>query len=504
MIRENPSNAPGLPRRFLMVAAFVALAFLAKFATYGILVTPLWDIPDEPGHYDYAENLSRGQWPVLGQAHFSEETMRSWRGDGVRPGRNWIAQHPPLFYAIDAPVIAMARMAGLGYEGRVRAARLPSAIFGALTILGLTLLLARTTGNPAAALGASILFGATPMFTHLAGGVTHDTLVACTATWGAYWCTRWLQSGAYRYLLYSAAMMGLCSLAKVTALAMAVPFFFAVAWQLWKSADPSGRFRHWVPAIAIVWLLMFAPIASWMVRNLFLFGQILPDASMLSSRERVVIDYFALMREHPFWEHTMLNFVALLGWNGGGEGKLAWIQANGWTARYFLGVIGVAAAIAIIAPLRDRLSRPNWWPYPVLAVVAIVAGTVYATQPLPHLARWTAEALLAAMLATLAYNARGTFRAIPGQWLLFTSAFCVVVFAMIYYHHLWGSYIGTMRATHGRYFYPVVPFLLVVCASAFRGRTMGALLLAASIGALIACDAFYLRQILPLYGHLST
>ena len=102
----QPANS-----RFLFLALLVALIFAAKFAVYAWAVTPLWDIPDEPGHYSYAEDMSHGQWPRLGQAKIGAEVVHSWINPQARSRGNWIAQHPPLFYALDAPVVWAAMSA---------------------------------------------------------------------------------------------------------------------------------------------------------------------------------------------------------------------------------------------------------------------------------------------------------------------------------------------------------------------------------------------------------
>ncbi len=322
--------------RFQLIAALIGLIFFIKFAAYAWYVTPLWDIPDESGHYAYAEDVSHLEWPVLGKARIDEDVMHSWKGAVGKRGGNWIAQHPPLFYTLDAPVIAAARHAGADLEQRVRLARLPSALFGALAIVGLLLFLRQATGSQTLGLTGAILFAATPMFTHLSTGVTHDTLVACTAAWAAYWCTRWLESNRDRHLLYAGLLVALCILTKITALAMAVPLFFALAWRLWKVAPSGTRAGYWLARTAALWLVMFTPIVLWMARNMIIFGQPLPDASILSNDPKVEIGFFDLMRNHPFWKHTILNFISLVGWNGSDNGQLAWIQANGRMARFSL------------------------------------------------------------------------------------------------------------------------------------------------------------------------
>jgi 4-amino-4-deoxy-L-arabinose transferase-like glycosyltransferase len=490
------THAP-MPRRFLIVATLIALIFFIKFSAYALLVTPLWDIPDEPGHFAYVEDVSQGEWPVLRKSKIRDEITRSWQQDvNARAGWNWIAQHPPLFYALAAPAVALARAAHLDFEAQVRAARIPSALFGALTILGLALFLARATGYDALGLAGAIAFAATPMFTHLSTGVTHDTLVACTATWAMYWCVRWLGSGLFRHLLYCAVLVAACTATKVTSLAMAIPLFFALAWRLWATREAGEGIRQWFSRASCLWLVMFIPASLLMARNLVIFDQLLPDASTVSKQTFVAIGFFDLMRDYPLWEHTLLNFIALVGWQGSGHDKTVWIQANGWMARYFLATLGTAGLAVLLTPLLDRLKERQR--HIAIGIALVAAMFVYLRWPEHDLPMLTCQILLLAMLATLFLHARASHMD-QSAWLLVTAALCTLVFAFVYYQHLWAAFSGVMRATHGRYFYPVVPFLLLVLLWPFRERLASRTLLLAAAMAMIVSDLFFLHAVFPMY-----
>ena len=75
-------------------------------------------------------------------------------------------------------------------------------------------------------------------------------------------------------------------------------------------------------------------------------------------------------------------------------------------------------------------------------------------------------------------------------------------FAFVYYEHLWAGFTGVMRATHGRYLYPVIPFLLLVLVWSFRGRIAARGLLCGAVVAMVFADGFYLHQVFNLYGQI--
>lgn len=485
--------------RILPTAALVALIFLAKFVAYGWLVTPLWDIPDESGHYSYVEDIIRGEWPVVGQARMGDEVTRSWKDPAATPGMNWIAQHPPLFYVLDAPLVMAARAAGLDFEQQVRMARMAGALFGALTILGLALFLARASGREELGLAGGIFLAATPMFTHLSTGVSHDTLVACTAAWAAYWCVRWLESDRFRHLLYAAALVALCTVTKLTALAMAVPLFFALAWRLWRQRSLLPR-HHWIYRTAALWLVMFVPMCLWIAWNLMTVGAIFPDSGILYDVTLVPIGFFEMMVRFPFWQHTLLNFVALIGWNGSDGGALNWLHATGPMARYFLVLFGAGGLAVLLSPVLGRLQRRARQVAAGLSL--LVLAYIGWALPLTQLAMWICVFLLGALVLTLVANSRRFAAADGPGWLLATAALCTLVFVFIYYEHLWSGFTGVMRATHGRYLYPVVPFVLLILLWPFRSRAASRAVLCGAVGAMVLADGFFLHQVFQLYGQL--
>jgi len=277
---------------------------------------------------------------------------------------------------------------------------------------------------------------------------------------------------------------------------MAVPLFLALAWRLWSTREAGEGIRQWFSRASCLWLVMFIPASLLMARNLVIFDQLLPDASAVSKQTLVAIGFFDLMRDYPLWEHTLLNFIALVGWQGSGHDKTVWIQANGWMARYFLATLGAAGLAVLLTPLLDRLQERRR--HIAIGSALVAAMFVYLRWPEQDLPMLTCQILLLAMLVTLFLHARASHTD-PSAWLLVTATLCTLVFAFAYYQHLWAGFSGMMRATHGRYFYPVVPFLLLVLLWPFRERFASRTLLLAAVMAMIVSDLFFLHAVFPMY-----
>lgn len=495
-----PIYAP-LDRKLYIMAGVLGVLFFLKFTFFALFVTPLWEIPDESGHYSYAESLSKGSYPVLGKAHMSDDVTRSWLGSGRKPPLNWIAQHPPLYYLLDAPVIAAGRTMGMDFESQVRAARLPSALFGALTIVGLILFVASITDDKRIGVAAGIFVAATPMFLHLSSGVSHDTLVACTASWSAYFLARWTKSGSQSALYACATLVGLCAVTKVTAIAMAIPLFSTIAVRIWldRSVPQAGRR---IMRLAKLWIVMFIAPLAWMIYNLAAFGNILADSSMLGPAPKLVqIGFFQYMTTSPFWQHTLLNYVALIGWSGMGHGILRWIQAGGYIAQVFVGVILFASMTATVltTPLKADLRAYSRWIMFALAMIAVYIVLSHDTMYFTAITCVTIFLAFAVAAVRLLIQREDLFTI---EFVALASVACVLFFSYVYYHHLWSGYNGHMRATHGRYFYPILPFITYTLARPFAGRNVGLLAIAASLACLLVSDLYFLRDISVFYGLL--
>ncbi|HYT31215.1 MAG TPA: hypothetical protein VEO37_01370, partial [Thermoanaerobaculia bacterium] len=77
----------------------MALVFLLKAILLALFVTPLWDVPDESGHYAIVADLADGRGlPLGGKSVLPPDIVADWgKGRALAPEEtwNWVAQHPP-------------------------------------------------------------------------------------------------------------------------------------------------------------------------------------------------------------------------------------------------------------------------------------------------------------------------------------------------------------------------------------------------------------------------
>jgi len=113
-----------------------ALLFFLKAAGLALFVTPLWDVPDEVGHFAYVADIADGRGlPRLGQSVIPPDLVAAWKGSAPESATlNWIAIHPPGYHIAAVPFLWAARAATGDLAWQLRLTRLSSALFGALAL----------------------------------------------------------------------------------------------------------------------------------------------------------------------------------------------------------------------------------------------------------------------------------------------------------------------------------------------------------------------------------
>lgn len=483
------------------ICFLIATLFFLKFAAFALWITPLWDSPDEPGHYSYVLDLSHGHYPVLGKTKIDLSVVDAWLGPGKHQGYNWIAQHPPLFYAAAAPVVAASRALGADFKAQVYAARMVSSVFGALALLGFMAYLTYATGRGMLGIAGAVFIGATPMFTALSGAVTHDTLVACTAVWAAYWYARWLRSNSLSHALLCGVIAGLGCMTKITMLAVAVPLFFAMAYRMQQDNGTQG-IRRTLRQSALLWLVTFVPVSLWIIYNLLQFHTPFPDAGIIGAYPDKPnhIGFLHFMHRFPIWQIVLLNFVGLIGWMGTLPGKVLTAQADGLVTILYCAAILCCSLAAIVHA--SRTGRRNALDWPWVTGFAVIATAICAATTKQQYATVTCIALFAAVVWIGATSLIASRADRADTWLVSTGCILILLFSLAYYHRILDGYhhLSLVKALHGRYFYPVLPFFALLMLRPLRRGWLPLAALCVAAVALVVSDGFFLHYAFEMYG----
>jgi hypothetical protein len=479
--------------------AAVAVLFFFKTAVLALFVTPLWDVPDESGHLGYVLDLADGRGlPVYGSTPLPPEVLARWDARGAAiPAFNWVAQHPPLAHALAAPFAWAARALTADPEARLRAPRLASVLAATLALLVLFQVLREFSEEDLFALAGAASVSFVPMYSHLASGTHNEPLLALGVSLAALGWVRLVRSGEPGDALRTAAGLGLAGAAKLTALPVAAALLLLMPRYL---ARPKGWRK--AAAWALLSLIALAAPVLWLLRNRLTAGHPL----VYAAREPFSPGRLAqLLARDPVFDHTFKNFLGLIGWMGGGE--LRWFQISGGFLGVYLAAGLLVAGAAAVWLWRDsgRLPAPGRLTLRLAAALAAAGGLLPALSGGP--ADFLKHALYSLVLAIPFFGLAVFFeRSDAAREAIRSSLWVVLLFLAAYLWNVWRglAIYGQMRAVHGRYFFAVVPFLLLgiggpaaLLIRRWKWREAAWLGLLLTLGATEA--AFFVWKVMPFY-----
>jgi len=485
-------------------ALAISLLFFVKTACLALFVTPLWDVPDEIAHFSYAADIAAGRgFPVAGRTTIPPALVARWEpGANAGPVFNWTAMHPPGYHLAAAAALAGARRLTADFDLQVRLTRLTSCLFGAATLFLLyrVLMLAGAGGMVALAGAAGV--GFIPMFSHMASGVSHDTLVAALGALAAIAWIRFLAERSYRAALLVGLVLALAGTVKATIAPVAL-----VLAALLPARLPGSAARRALGAFGLAMLALSTSV-FWVVR----LGR-LPTPTATGRRGHGPAEFFEVFRSQPIADHTLKNFFGLIGWTG--HGFLEWFQISGIFLAVHLALVLVLTLLTLAWAARIDFDRGAGLRFDTAARWGAAAAAFLlsfgwlvsrpATSPLKIFVECLLLAAPFAFWTSIGVSSDGPEDAV------FTAQVVFLGFTLVYFGNVSRSYLltGQMRGAHGRYYFAVLGFLLLgfVLPAAdllrkWRGRDLA---IAGALVILFADEtAFYLLRVIPFYRRLPS
>ncbi len=506
----------------------ISLFFAVKALFLAFWVTPLWDIPDETGHFAYVHDIAEGRGvPLLGEAEIDDDIMRHLKQDANASSMaNWIAQHPPIYHTIAALPLKIGNVFSNNADLIYRLPRIVSALSGALLLLVLfqTLRVVGLDTIRATAIAASV--GFIPMVSHMSSGTNNDVSLFLFCAFATYFLACYLTQHNLRDAYWCSLWLAIAGGTKMTAWILLAPMVVIILVEL------PGPIKSWIKhATGISILALSVPIA-WMARNIIYFGNPFYVAGHGARVKLAPLshNFFDYLHVQPVLEHFILNFYGLIGWQGTGKGQVVWFQVNGLPRVIFSILIFCLACIFLfyilwlmyrtfvngkpnqtgnsLLSIAGTLIENNHYSRILTASVFIVAlflagyigMTSYDVPSLWGKARLTAVSILI-FIGILAIPLILVSPA-PIDRIALYGAVLFIFFGSILLYQVYLSYAltGQIRATHGRYFYPVMPALLLSMSIAIMRMRLPALVVAV-FTALLACMELetYLLQAIPFF-----
>lgn len=307
-----------LPSVHILLVIIVAV-YVVIGALYAAL-TPTWQVPDEPAHYNYVRALAEGRGvPVIEPGDYDQAYIDCLTTEHFPPELSiepleYEDHQPPLYYLLAAPIYLL-------FGGAVLPLRLLSVLFGAGLLL-VTFGTVRTVfpERTELALMVAAFVAFIPQHVAMMAGVENDALAELVV--GA---TLWAlavyvgEDGGRERPWLVGLLLAMALLTKMTvyfALGVAV---LAVAIR-WRQERQTGR---WVVG-QLAWMFVPAVLLSapWFIRNGLTYGW--RDPLGMAQHNAVVAgqmrtsEYLALYGWPAYWERawsfTFNSFWGQFGW----------------------------------------------------------------------------------------------------------------------------------------------------------------------------------------------
>ncbi|MGI9149494.1 MAG: ArnT family glycosyltransferase [Chloroflexota bacterium] len=331
-----------LDRRSVAALTLTLLAY-ATLAFGYVTLTPIWQNPDEPAHYNYVAYVAEtGGLPTLQSGDWDSALLERLKNGRLQPGDSvsairYEAWQPPLFYLAAAPLFRVGPMD----DPSVLVFRLRAfnAALGALTIC-LAYLVAREILPRHLAVAVPLVLVGIPMFTSVSAAISTDPLANLLAAGIVLVLVRgfWSSVAARRNPVDAKRAIGvgaLIGLGLLTKLALGIFVPVALLALLCRSSRPIRQAGLMLGAVSVV-------VLPWMIHQVTSYGW--GDPLATSRHAAVVLDQprfpgLSLPFVGSFLTTTFHSFWAQFGWMGVvAPERLYWI----WGLMVGVAVVGLA------------------------------------------------------------------------------------------------------------------------------------------------------------------
>jgi 4-amino-4-deoxy-L-arabinose transferase-like glycosyltransferase len=324
--------------------AVIVIILAAVFATLASIAIAFGSAPlqtaDETAHLDYAIELWHGHLPVF------QNGLQIHPPFGQIPPVQWVSQHPPLFYAILAPVVGPLWDAGHLW-GAVVAGRSINSVIAGLTVLAIAWAASRVVPKrPEVAALAAVIASGCGMFLLVGGAVYNDLPNVAFAALAIGVGAMALRRGLSWHVVVLGALVtagGMLSRLSFAAFVVAVIAAFLLApWS--RTGFWRGIVGHLVAVVSVI--LAPALAAGWFfLRNKRLTGSISGShpkwAEEHIGRSTHSLSEIALSKS--FWESSFALY----------RGHLAPTSWQQWVLLF--APLVLAIVVGVIALVRRRL-----------------------------------------------------------------------------------------------------------------------------------------------------
>jgi len=416
-----------------LIFIVIIVAYLGLGGLYATL-TPAWQAPDEPAHYNYVHYVAVNRtFPELTANCYDQEYLTQLVAHRFHPEFPladvcYENHQPPLYYALAAPIF---RLTG----GALLPIRLLSVVMGAGVVI-LTFFIGRTVfpDRPSLALRAMAFVAFVPMHLTMLAAANNDALaellLAAILLVLAHRLTATVPPSP-RGAVITGGLLGLALITKVTAY-IAVPLTLLALW--WANRTDRAQLIRQAALIFGVAALIVLP---WYARNLTLYGGL--DVLGLARHDEVVVGQLrttAYLAEvgasgyvRNFVTTTFHSFWGQFGWMA--------VPMDGRTY-LFLGLLSLTALGGLLARLWPRRRQ---CPAPAVALLIVTLALTVAGYGWYNLTfvQFQGRYLFPALIPLGLFFSMGLGAALSVRWRWQLTGWLTIALAWVVIAGLWGD-----------------------------------------------------------------
>jgi 4-amino-4-deoxy-L-arabinose transferase-like glycosyltransferase len=251
----------------LVLLAVVVAAYVVIGSLYAAL-TPTWQVPDEPAHYNYIRSLAEGRgFPILEPRDYDQEYLRRLTSEGFPPELSvepleYEDHQPPLYYLLATPIY-------LAFAGALLPLRLLSVVFGAaILIVAFGAIQSIFPKRPRLGLMTAAFIAFIPQHVAMTAGVNNDALAELVVG-GTLWALLVYLDESEAQPWPIGLLLGTALLTKTTAYVVVGVAAGAIFLRWRREAKTLGWAVQQLAWMLIPAMLLSAP---WFVRNGMTYG----------------------------------------------------------------------------------------------------------------------------------------------------------------------------------------------------------------------------------------
>ncbi len=434
------------------------LIFFFKGIFYAVYFIPpyMYSSPDDVGHISYIQYIAdMKSLPVLMQSMleynnfinliFNENNIVTsylvpQQGNyDIAYQANWIAQHPPLYYALMAPFYGILSYFITDISYVIYILRCITNLFGVLSIYIIHLILTRLNVSKLMYMAVLIAFTFSPSLQFFYTTVSNDSLLMMLCILSVLWVVNFMQIKSKKYFYYFVITCALIILTKYTGV-IAVVFYSLLmiyfAYRFYPAKDMIKMVLYGIITAGI----MVIPLLAY---NYHLYNKLFPTYDSFAKIHNFSFIDFILNKD--YFRVISTNIILLLGW-------IKQLIAD----RFVLS--------SVLASL-FCLSLPYVKQRPVITYSVLLFSIIFFISTANTA---MVQSVLIALFITLSFNV--ILQKADNNIRLFNAAtiltILIFIASFIYSHYLFFNQFGNLYAMNGRYYYVLIfPALYIIFSS---------------------------------------